>query len=127
MPLRGTPVRFANDEVRGPGFTRSRHDLPAHRAPGIRRRMPFTAPLWRHPGGWHFVRVPEALAPRPTEPWGRTPVLATVDGRSWETSVWRDKAHGTLLPVPARIRRAKGDGHLDTPQGPPLGQRRAPC
>jgi len=37
-------------------------------------------------------------------------VKATVDGRSWDTSVWRDKKHGTLLPVPKRFLGEKGDG-----------------
>ena len=35
---------------------------------------------------------------------------ATVDGRAWETSVWRDRAHGTLLPVPKRLLGGKGEG-----------------
>ena len=72
----------------------------------------FTATLWRlpEPGGWTFVPVPEAHAPPVTEGWGRTPVTATVDGLTWETSVWRDKERGTLLPVPKRVRRGKGDG-----------------
>jgi hypothetical protein len=39
-------------------------------------------------------------------------VLAVVDGRSWETSVWRDRKHGTLLPVPKKIRGGKDDGDL---------------
>jgi hypothetical protein len=37
-------------------------------------------------------------------------VTATVDGHSWDTSVWRDKKHGTLLPVPRRLLGKKGDG-----------------
>jgi GNAT superfamily N-acetyltransferase len=37
-------------------------------------------------------------------------VVATVDGRAWETSVWRDKTGRTLLPVPATIRGPKGHG-----------------
>ena len=45
-----------------------------------------------------------------THGWGRTPVTATVDGRAWDTSVWRDKKHGTLLAVPKKIRGEKGDG-----------------
>ena len=42
--------------------------------------------------------------------WGRTPVLATVDGYEWKTSVWRGKDGRTLLAVPKRARGAKGDG-----------------
>jgi Domain of unknown function (DUF1905) len=37
-------------------------------------------------------------------------VTATVDGRTWSTSIWRDKKAGWLLPVPARIRSGKDDG-----------------
>lgn len=62
------------------------------------------------PGGWTFAKVPDRHAPPATEAWGRTPVRASVDGRSWETSVWRDKKHGCLLPVPRAIRAGKGDG-----------------
>jgi len=76
----------------------------------------FTAKLWRYPGpgGWHFVTVPERLAPPATHGWGRTPVHATVDGSSWNTSVWRDKGTRTLLAIPARIRRGKEDGDAVT-------------
>ncbi len=72
----------------------------------------FTARLFRYPGpgGWTFARIPERHAIPATHPWGRTPVVATVDGTRWATSVWRDKHHGTLLPVPAKIRGTKGDG-----------------
>ena len=35
---------------------------------------------------------------------------ATVDGVAWETSVWREKSGRTLLPVPKRVRGAKGHG-----------------
>ena len=38
------------------------------------------------------------------------PVIAVVDGHAYETSVWRDKVHGCLLPVPAKIRGAKAAG-----------------
>jgi hypothetical protein len=58
--------------------------------------MPFVATLmrWPGPGGWVFA----------------VPVVATVDGRSWSTSVWWDKQAGWLLAVPVRIRGAKDDG-----------------
>lgn len=72
----------------------------------------FAATLFRWPGkgGWTFAPVPEAHAPPVVAAWGRTPVIATVDGRDYETSVWRDKVHGCLLPVPKAVRGAKGDG-----------------
>jgi len=61
-------------------------------------------------GGWTFATVPEEYAPSGKRSWGRFSVRATVDGQSWDTSVWRDKKHGTLLPVPKRLLGGKGDG-----------------
>ena len=76
----------------------------------------FRAKLWRYPGpgGWMFARIPDAHAPPATHAWGRTPVDAAVDGRAWATSVWRDRAHGTLLPVPKRLLGAKQAGDVVT-------------
>lgn len=72
----------------------------------------FTGRLWRHdgPAAWTFVTVPEELAPPPTHHWGRTPVVASVDGTAWNTSVWRDRQGCTALAVPARIRGARQPG-----------------
>ena len=74
----------------------------------------FEARLFRYPGkgGWTFAPVPDSHAPPVTEGWGRTPVIATVDGVRFETSVWRDRSHGTLLPVPKKVRGKKGDGDV---------------
>lgn len=74
--------------------------------------MSFRAKLFRYPGpgGWHFARIPKKHAPAVTHGWGRTPVVATVDGHTWDTSVWRGKDGGTLLAVPKMFRGGKGDG-----------------
>jgi hypothetical protein len=61
-------------------------------------------------GSWVFVPVPDRLAPPVTHGWGRTPVTATVDGVTWETSVWRGADGRTLLAVPKKVRGRKGDG-----------------
>jgi hypothetical protein len=86
----------------------------------------FKATLFRlpGPGGWTFAPVPDAHAPPVTEGWGRTPVRARVDGHSWETSVWRDKKYGTLLPVPKAVRGDKGDGDVVVVEIRPPGPRR---
>lgn len=72
----------------------------------------FSAALFTYPGkgGWTFVPIPPRLAPPVTHGWGRTPVRATVDGHTWDTSVWRERSGRVLLAVPKAIRRAKGHG-----------------
>jgi len=72
----------------------------------------FASRLFRYPGkgGWTFATVPGRFAPPVTHGWGRTPVLAVVDGYEWTTSVWRDKTGRTLLAVPKAARGIKGDG-----------------
>jgi hypothetical protein len=89
--------------------------------------VPFKARLFRYPGpgGWTFAPVPDRHAPPVTHGWGRTPVRATVDGRSWETSVWRDEKYGTLLPVPKNVRGGKGEGDAVVVELSEPGPRRA--
>ncbi len=76
--------------------------------------MSFEARLvrWDGPAAWVFVPVPDEEAPDVAGSFGRVPVTATVDGRTWTTSVWRDRRAGWLLPVPARIRQGKDDGDV---------------
>ncbi len=73
----------------------------------ITRTVRFSATLWRYPGkgGWTFLTVPRRCAPPVTEPWGRTPVTATVNGTTWRTSVWTTKDGETLLAVPKKVRQ----------------------
>jgi len=72
----------------------------------------FQSELWRvpGPGGWVFTTVPDEHAPTVTLGWGRTPVEATVDGKSWNTSVWHEKSGRTVLAVPKRVRGDKDHG-----------------
>jgi hypothetical protein len=76
--------------------------------------MAFLATLgrWSGPAAWVFAPVPEEHAPSTAGPFGRVPVIATVDGHTWRTSVWRDKSAGWLLPVPKKVRREKNDGDV---------------
>jgi hypothetical protein len=79
----------------------------------MRTHGPFETTLFRcsGKGAWHVAVIPAAVAPPATRPWGRTPVRATVDGVTWETSLWRDTASSrSLLAVPKRYRAGKGDG-----------------
>lgn len=74
----------------------------------------FESTLFRVPGqgGWVFAPVPAEHAPGVTVGWGRTPVVATVDGTLWDTSVWREKSGRTILAVPKHVRGEKDDGDV---------------
>jgi hypothetical protein len=61
-------------------------------------------------GGWTFAIIPEKYSPPVTHAWGRTPVRATVDGHTWDTSVWRSKDGNRVLALPKRVRGEKTDG-----------------
>ncbi len=72
----------------------------------------FTATLFQTSGkgGWTFAPIPPEVAPPVTGSWVMTPVIASVDGKTWKTTVWKDKSQRSLLPVPKKIRGRKGDG-----------------
>jgi Domain of unknown function (DUF1905) len=61
-------------------------------------------------GAWTFAPVPTDIAPPVMASWGMTPVIATVDGKQWPTTVWKDKSGRSLLPVPKKIRGRKVAG-----------------
>lgn len=72
----------------------------------------FRATLWRWtgPSAWVFVTVPARYAPSHWLAWGRSPVVATVRGVTWRTSVWRGRDGRVLLPIPQRVRGSMADG-----------------
>lgn len=72
----------------------------------------FVAVLFKYPGkgGWTFAPVPEQHAPPFKLAWGRTPVIATVNGKRWSTSVWTERSGRILLPIPKEVRGTKGEG-----------------
>ncbi|MFZ4619493.1 MAG: DUF1905 domain-containing protein, partial [Bacteroidota bacterium] len=61
-------------------------------------------------GGWTFATVPKKYAPSSKLAWGRTPVIALMNGKEWCTSVWTEKSGRVLLPIPAKLRGPLGDG-----------------
>lgn len=90
----------------------SRHGKLARMGTVMAYEVEFTSTLFRvdGQGGWTFAPVPAELAPSTTEAWGRTSVVATVDGHTWKTSVWRERSGRTLLAVPKAVRRGKEHG-----------------
>lgn len=97
-----------------PGFTREQVDDSNLHPNLMSHVVEFSAALFRveGEGGWTFAPVPEALAPSVAGPWGRTSVEATVDGRTWKTSVWRERTGRTLLAVPRAVRQGKEHGDV---------------
>jgi hypothetical protein len=70
----------------------------------------FTATLFtvEGKGGWTFAPLPKSLKLPITGSWGMTPVIASVDGKTWKTTVWNDtKSKSQFLPVPKKIRGGK--------------------
>ena len=81
---------------------------------------------WRGPSPYYFVRVPPEvcedladLAADVSYGWGMIPVEVTLDGRTWETSLW-PKDGGYVVPIRARERLDLG---LDTDDLVTLGLR----
>ena len=64
----------------------------------------FVAPLWRWPTpkGILMVTVPEEVRPPALAAFGRTPIRATVRGRTWATSIFGSNAHGAILLMPKK-------------------------
>jgi Domain of unknown function (DUF1905) len=84
----------------------------ANERPGFQ----FAGPVWywRGPSPYYFVRVPQEqcedladLAADVTYGWGMIPVQVTLDGYTWETSLW-PKDGGYVVPIRARVRRDLG-------------------
>jgi hypothetical protein len=62
-------------------------------------------------GGWTFAPLPKDLKLPVTGSWGMTPVIASVDDKTWKTTIWNDtKSGGQFLPVPKKIRGSKAAG-----------------
>lgn len=66
---------------------------------------------WRGPSPYHFVTVPdeecgplEAVSAMVSYGWGMIPVEVTLQGHTWETSLW-PKDGGYLVPIRAQVRK----------------------
>ncbi|NUS19459.1 MAG: DUF1905 domain-containing protein [Mesorhizobium sp.] len=88
-------------------------------------RHEMRAAIWVYPGkgGWHFVTLPTEVAARIKaamagliRPWGSLGVTASIGKTRWQTSLFPDKASGSLLlPVKASVRQREGLKAGDTP------------
>ncbi|MDX8460759.1 DUF1905 domain-containing protein [Mesorhizobium humile] len=88
-------------------------------------RYEMQAEIWVYPGkgGWHFMTVPTDVATRIkaamvglARPWGSLGVTASTGKTRWQTSLFPDKASGSLLlPVKTSVRQREGLGAGDAP------------
>jgi len=74
-----------------------------------------TAPIWmwsEGKGSWHFLTIPPeqaielrlAAAAGPRRGFGSVRVAATINGVTWRTSIFPQKAGGYILPIKAAVR-----------------------
>ncbi|WP_292340999.1 DUF1905 domain-containing protein [Mesorhizobium sp.] len=105
-------------------FSQSRYallgDMHQEAASGriVMLRYEMQAEIWVYPGkgGWHFVTLPPEFAARIkaamaglARPWGSLGVTAVIGKTRWSTSLFPDKASGSLLlPVKASVRQREG-------------------
>lgn len=88
-------------------------------------RYEMQAEIWVCPGkgGWHFVTLPADAAARIkaamaglARPWGSLGVTAVIGKTRWSTSLFPDKASGSLLlPLNASVRQREGLKAGDAP------------
>jgi hypothetical protein len=82
------------------------------------------AKVWVYPGagGWHFLTLPEEpsniireLFRALNQGWGSIPVMVTIGGTTWETSLFPDKETNRYqLPLKAEVRIKEKIGAGDT-------------
>ena len=53
---------------------------------------------------WTIARLPKKFVIEAVHPFGRTPVVATLNGKSWTTSLWTEKSGETMIAVPKKVR-----------------------
>ena len=78
----------------------------------------FIGDLWEYtsasPGSWHFVTLPgeiadDIISEALQNPFGSIRVSATIGATTWRTSLFPDKARGSLLlPVKKQVRSVEG-------------------
>ena len=79
-----------------------------------------TAPIWlwsEGKGSWHFLTIPpdeaveirlESTASGVRRGFGSVRVEAAINGVTWRTSIFPQKAGGYILPIKADVRKRAG-------------------
>lgn len=53
---------------------------------------------------WTIAPLPKDFIIEAVHPFGRTPVIATLNSKSWSTSLWIEKSGETMIAVPKKVR-----------------------
>ena len=53
---------------------------------------------------WTIAALPKHFVIEAVHPFGRTPVIAKLNGKEWKTSLWTEKSGETMIAVPKKVR-----------------------
>jgi len=59
---------------------------------------------------WRMAPLPKSFVIKAVQPFGRTPVIAILNGKEWITSLWTQKDGETTIAVPKKIRGTLDEG-----------------
>jgi len=61
---------------------------------------------------WIIAPLPKNIKIQAVHAFGRTPVLATMNEKTWKTSLWTEKSGETMIAVPKKVRGFLGEGDV---------------
>jgi hypothetical protein len=61
---------------------------------------------------WYIAPLPDHFEIEAVQAFGRTPVIATLEGKTWSTSLWTEKSGQTMIAIPKKVRGSYGEGDL---------------
>ena len=53
---------------------------------------------------WYIAALPSTIDIEAVHCFGRTPVIATVNNKTWNTSIWTQKDGITMIEIPKKVR-----------------------
>ena len=59
---------------------------------------------------WYIAPLPKSMVIEAVHPFGRTPVIATLNDKEWQTSLWTEKSGETMIAVPKKVRGKLEEG-----------------
>jgi len=59
---------------------------------------------------WFIAALPKSIKIEGVHAFGRTPIIATVNNKTWKTSIWTQKDGTTMIAVPKKVRGLLHEG-----------------